>query len=247
MKKRVFAAVLMTALLLALCACGSPVLRQEEAPLLPQAAADVPDELPDIDIRSWEFLLCNSYNSIGWWAPEYARCEGQGLDPRVVEPVSSLIKAAREAGYTIYIAQGLRNLDWLETHFLLTFKSCDKDPVLTAKTFQGIGVNEHQIGLAIDFTDNRANSTKYEIFEDPEIVDSELYAWLLEHAADYGFVLRYPADKAEWYGVACPHAHFRYVGVEAARYMKEHDLCLEEFISLYDPDAVFVPEHGRFA
>ena len=29
--------------------------------------------------------------------------------------------------------------------------------------------------------------------------------------------------------------------------MMDHDLCLEEFISLYDPDRVFVPEHGRFA
>ena len=103
------------------------------------------------------------------------------------------------------------------------------------------------MGLAIDFTDKQANSAKYEVFEDPEIVDSELYAWLLEHAADYGFILRYPADKAEWYGVACPHAHFRYVGVDAAKYITEHDLCLEEFISLYDPDAVFIPEHGRFA
>jgi hypothetical protein len=37
------------------------------------------------------------------------------------------------------------------------------------------------------------------------------------------------------------------VGVEAAKYITEHDLCLEEFISLYDPEAVFIPEHGRFA
>jgi hypothetical protein len=35
------------------------------------------------------------------------------------------------------------------------------------------------------------------------------------------------------------------VGVEAAKYMTEHDLCLEEFLMLYDPDAVFIPEHGK--
>ena len=27
--------------------------------------------------------------------------------------------------------------------------------------------------------------------------------------------------------------HFRYVGVEAAKYIMENDLCLEEFIELY--------------
>ena len=90
---------------------------------------------------------------------------------------------------------------------------------------------------------NRGN---YDIFEDPEMFESDLYAWLLEHCADYGFVPRYPQGKEYWYGVACPHCHFRYVGQTAARYMMDHDLCLEEFISLYDPDAVFVPEHGRF-
>ena len=57
----------------------------------------------------------------------------------------------------------------------------------------------------------------------------------------------YPADKAAWYGIPCTHAHFRYVGVEAAKFMTEHDLCLEEFISLYDPDAVYIPDNGRLA
>ena len=28
--------------------------------------------------------------------------------------------------------------------------------------------------------------------------------------------------------------HFRYVGVEAAKYIMENNLCLEEFVALYD-------------
>lgn len=237
MKKRIFAGLLMC-VLLAACAFTMPGI---------SAAAEAPDDLPDVDIHSWEFRLCNAYNSVAWYTCEYGPIEGQGLDPRVVDSAKALLADARAEGYTIFMAQAFRNLEWIETNYLHVWKLNNYDPVATAREFFGIGVNEHQTGLAIDFTDTRSNAANYDLFEDPEIFDSELYAWLLEHCADYGFILRYPADKAEWYGNACPHAHFRYVGVEAAKYIMEHDLCLEEFISLYDPEAVFIPEHGRFA
>ena len=238
MKHRFLSLLLASVLLLTLCVTGAAA----EEP-----AGDRPEDLPDIDITSWEFRLCNAYNSVAWYTPQYGPIEGQGLDSRVVDAAKALLTDARAEGYTIYMAQAYRNIEWIETNYLHTFVRCERDPVLTAKTFPGIGVNEHQIGLAIDFTDNPKHSANYEIFEDPEIFDSELYAWLLEHAPDYGFVLRFPEGKEEFYGVACPHAHFRYVGVEAAKFMVEHDLCLEEFISLYDPDAVYVPDNRRLA
>lgn len=236
MKKRILSAAL-ALVLLAVCVFALPKTVA--------AAEDAPDDLPDVDITSWEFRLVNAYNSVAWYTCEYGRIEGQGLDPRVVDAAAALMADARAEGYTIYMATAFRNLEWIDTFYNRTFGECGRDPIATAKTFQGIGVNEHQTGLAIDFTDTPANAANYAIFEDPEIFDSELYVWLLAHAADYGFVLRYPAEKAEFYGVACPHAHFRYVGVEAAKYMTEHDLCLEEFLMLYDPDTVFIPAHGR--
>lgn len=61
----------------------------------------------------------------------------------------------------------------------------------------------------------------------------EDYAWLQEHAAEYGFVLRYPEDKSEYFDDTITErrtATFRYVGIPAALYMREHNLCLEEFI-----------------
>ena len=211
------------------------------------SAEDQPEYLPDIDIHSWEYRLCNAYNSVAFYICEYGPIEGQGLDPRVVPHAQELLRDARAQGYTIYMAQAFRNLEWLENNYNSVFRDCEYDPVVTAQAFQGIGVNEHQTGLAIDFTDQMKNRSNYYRFTDPEIFDSELYTWLLENCADYGFVPRYPEGKEYFYGVACPHAHFRYVGEEAAHYMMEHDLCLEEFIMLYDPSIVFIPEHGRFA
>ena len=57
---------------------------------------------------------------------------------------------------------------------------------------------------------------------------------MLQHCAEYGFSLRYPADKEDVTGVMYEPWHFRYVGEEAAEYIMEHGLCLEEFVALYD-------------
>ena len=234
MKKRLFAGLLLAAMLLALCAVSV-------------AAEPAEDELPDVDITSWEFRLANSYNSIAWYKPEYFSIEGQGLDPRVAPHAQELLAAARAEGLECYMAMAYRNNDWIYNHFNWRMAEHDWDPVATAKDLLPLGANEHQTGLCIDFTDQKKYQIMYDDFEDPEIKDSALYAWLLEHAPEYGFVLRYPADKAEFYGTACRHAHFRYVGVEAAKYMTEHNLCLEEFIMLYDPDLVYIPENGKLA
>ena len=53
--------------------------------------------------------------------------------------------------------------------------------------------------------------------------------WLMENAQDYGFIMRYGEDKVDITGIEYEPWHYRYVGVEAARYMKEHGLSLEEF------------------
>lgn len=61
------------------------------------------------------------------------------------------------------------------------------------------------------------------------------YAWVAEHAAEYGFVQRYPEEKNEFFDdnvTSRRNAAFRYVGVAAAVYMKEHNLCLEEYLEV---------------
>ncbi len=55
------------------------------------------------------------------------------------------------------------------------------------------------------------------------------YAWLAQHCAEYGFVLRYPEGKAEVTGCAYDPTHFRYVGKPHAMYMAANGMCLEEY------------------
>ncbi|MBR7084468.1 MAG: hypothetical protein IKI37_04765 [Oscillospiraceae bacterium] len=59
------------------------------------------------------------------------------------------------------------------------------------------------------------------------------YAWLLEHASEYGFVLRYPEGKEEYFDDGITErrtATFRYVGLAPAAYMAKQEICLEEFL-----------------
>ena len=58
----------------------------------------------------------------------------------------------------------------------------------------------------------------------------DLANWLNTNAHKYGFVVRYPADKTELTGVSDYTHAYRYVGVAHATYMKEENLCLEEYI-----------------
>ena len=207
-------------------------------------APEPPAPLPDIDINSFEFLLANSYNSIGMeYAPPYANFEGQGIDARIVEPATAFVNAAREACTNVWVSAAFRNSEFLNSWYLSYFNNVyHGDAIETANHFLAQGIDEHQTGLAIDFTDVLYRAALYEIFDDPEMRETELYEWAVEHCADYGFILRYPEGKEQYYGVACRHpAHFRYVGEEAARYIMDNDLCLEEFLMMYDGNKVFLP------
>ena len=54
--------------------------------------------------------------------------------------------------------------------------------------------------------------------------------WLHSHAWEYGFILRYPKDKEDITGIAYEAWHYRYVGKEAAAYLHQTDLTLEEYL-----------------
>ncbi len=56
------------------------------------------------------------------------------------------------------------------------------------------------------------------------------YSWISEHAAEYGFVVRYPDGKDSITGEESRTYTFRYVGIPHAVYMTEHKLCLEEYV-----------------
>lgn len=84
------------------------------------------------------------------------------------------------------------------------------------------GTSEHHAGLAIDmviFTDGRQ-------YYFPEYEDA---AWLIDHAPDYGFFLRYTEKMQEITGCAAEPWHYRYVGAPHARLITDMDISFEEY------------------
>ena len=55
-------------------------------------------------------------------------------------------------------------------------------------------------------------------------------AWLAENCQAYGFVLRYEEGKEDKTGVLADLFHFRYVGIPHSMYMKQNNMCLEEYV-----------------
>jgi len=86
------------------------------------------------------------------------------------------------------------------------------------------GCSEHNTGLAVDF--ECADFADL----DEGFRDTFAYEWLMEHCAEYGFILRFPQDKEDITGVIYEPWHYRYVGVEAATEIMSRGLCLEEYL-----------------
>ncbi|MBR4538849.1 MAG: M15 family metallopeptidase [Clostridia bacterium] len=110
--------------------------------------------------------------------------------------------------------------------FILTsgYRTRERQAELFAESTDGTaqrpGCSEHETGLAFDVTARYDSGT----FE-----DTPQFAWLYEHCWDFGFILRYPKGKTDITGIAYESWHYRYVGEEAARIIRENGWTLEEY------------------
>lgn len=194
-------------------------------------------ELPDVDVEAWELQLVRYENQLGEnFAPELADIENdQQFDARAAAHLKALIQAARDAGYTIYFCSGYRDYEtqsiiyWNHINdFMEAGMTADEAHAETRLSVNYPGASEHQLGLAADLLEFKEQEME------SWIGGSGLMLWLEENCADYGFVIRYPENKTDVTGVSYEPWHLRYVGGEAARYMMDNGLCLEEFLALYE-------------
>ncbi|MFC4769448.1 M15 family metallopeptidase [Effusibacillus consociatus] len=87
------------------------------------------------------------------------------------------------------------------------------------------GHSEHQTGLAIDISDSRGKCAAEDCFADtPEA------KWLIKHAHEYGFIIRYPKGKEAVTGYNFEPWHIRYVGTNISMEVAKKGLTLEEYI-----------------
>lgn len=110
----------------------------------------------------------------------------------------------------------------------------EKDGEEKAKTYSAVpGHSEHETGLAIDVSGSDGKCAAESCFGDTKEAD-----WLAEHAAEYGFIIRYPEGKEDITGYKYEPWHLRYVGKEISADIAERGITLEEYY-----DAVPVSGH----
>ena len=186
----------------------------------------VPSDLPDINVDDWEFILANPWNSVEDYTPTVGTIEGIQLDERIIPAMQQFVADCRAAGNTVFLSSGYRDYD---TQTFLFNRKVEQygDEDVAATIVARPGTSEHQTGLAADITD-QYYETKNESLE-----YTAMYQWMFAHCQEYGFILRFPKGRDDVTGIIYEPWHFRYVGVDAATYIMEHELTLEEFLAYY--------------
>ena len=193
----------------------------------PTAAALSADELNAGD--GWMLLLVNSSNAIpdGYAPTEMTELSnGQSVDKRIYPSLQSMFDDARAQGVYPVVSSGYRTakqqqseMDDKIQEYIDDGKSEDEARALAATYVAQVGYSEHEAGLAIDIV-AKANKSD----------DDTVWAWMKEHCAEYGFILRYPEGKEGVTGMSYEPWHFRYVGVEAAQKIMGAGITLEEYL-----------------
>lgn len=149
------------------------------------------------------------------------------VNSKIYSALSEMMNAAYDDEINLWVASCYRSVEEQEEILDsavrrrmaegMTYEKAYDDARLT---IQQPGYSEHHTGLAVDFND---------VTQD--FRETKAYTWLQEHAAEYGFVERYPKDKESITGIDYEPWHYRYVGKEHAQRMNELHMCLEEYVA----------------
>ena len=141
-----------------------------------------------------------------------------------LEPLTRMLEDCVAAGYEYTFNSAYRSIQvqqdilTLRTQEYVAAGYSEDDAYWEArKTVALPGTSEHHLGLAVDVL----NKEKAEL---------KALDWLGEHCWEYGFIVRYAADKAHITGIIHEPWHFRYVGPRVSMAMKDSGLCLEEYL-----------------
>lgn len=203
----------------------------------PTAAGEVgtlgePSVVPAEEMESANkfLVLLNKDNKM---AKEYVphleeAVDGVYLEAEAAEAYARMYADAFEQGLTLTPMSGYRSYDRQETNyenlaaeFAAQGYTKQEAYALAAREILPPGCSEHNYGLAMDIG-----------WIAQSFAESAEYRWLVNNAADYGFIERYTQEKQSITGVIPEPWHWRYVGsAETAHAIQDSGLCLEEFLN----------------
>ncbi len=207
---------------------------------VPTTAAPVGNHYVQPEGAVWYLKLANDWNTLPesydstFTAVEYGGgLSGKLFDSRAVDALREMLAAgnAENAALRLQPVSCYRSVALQKSLYERQVQkqknagySDTKAREVAATIVKRPGQSEHNTGLAADL----GGSGDYSLNQSFE--RTAAYRWLIEHCADYGFILRFPKDKEAVTGVIYEPWHFRYVGKEAAAEIMRDGLCLEEYL-----------------
>jgi len=185
----------------------------------------------------WKTMLVNPWHALPQdYQTELAFLKnGLQVDKRIYDDLNAMLIACRAEGLQPIVCSAYRSYalqQRLYNNKVLRLQnagySLEQARKEAARWVAVPGTSEHQTGLALDIV-----SLNYQLLDQKQEETAE-QQWLMEHCWEYGFILRYPADKCEITGIGYEPWHYRYVGRETAAELQRSGLCLEEYLDQQD-------------
>lgn len=176
----------------------------------------------------WNLLIVNNKNTIPKdFKTNLKKYSDMDVDFRIIYYLNEMISDAYKQNIKLWVSSGYRSINRQDKlfkdkiqEFILNGYNESKAEILAQETIAKPGESEHHLGLAVDL-----NGVKNDFCNTNE------YNWLIENCTNYGFILRYTKEKQKITGKKYEPWHFRYVGENHAKKMKEKNMCLEEYVS----------------
>lgn len=197
---------------------SAPPVAETSAKTAPtaQPPRDTPYEFQGVPVISGSFPLSKNYT------PPWAK-EPDGLKPEVRAALNQMFADAKAAGLPLAVRSGYRSWAVQDASFKRAHAQYGEG---ARRYYAEAGHSEHQTGLSLDLSDGTS-------MQGYKFAATKQAGWVAAHAAQYGFIIRYPENKRHLTGVDHEPWHIRYVGVEvAAALAKTPGITLEEHLGL---------------
>jgi D-alanyl-D-alanine carboxypeptidase len=156
--------------------------------------------------------------------------DGGSMRREAADALADMKTAAGNAGVTFTVSSAFR--DYARQSNLYSDYVSDSGVGRADRFSARPGYSEHQTGWAADLYDSTTCRLK------ACYGASESGKWVADHAAEYGFIVRYPEGKEAVTGYKYEPWHVRYVGMSLAERMRDEGVqTLEEFFGLPDAPA----------
>ncbi len=179
--------------------------------------------------KNTPLILVNKYyyiddayvpNNLVEISTNYASGGGIFADSEATDNFMLMCNDAKVLGLTIKTISAYRTFDYQKALYNGYLKN---DSVANVDTYSARpGHSEHQTGYAFDVYNADISYTSFG--------DTEEFKWVKINAHKYGFIIRYTEANSYITGYNNEPWHLRYVGVDAATYINENNITLEEYL-----------------